>query len=367
MTIGVVGAGSFAAFALRAFVNTGKVRVAAITDIHETAGKQLARRFNAAYLPACEDVIHHQGVNLIYIATPPFLHYEMAQKALMAGKHVICEKPSALNTAEAEQLKTLAGKQGLLYVVNLMQRYNPLYQVVKTMIDEKIAGRFLRGFFENYASDENLDESHWFWKEEKSGGIFIEHGVHFFDMFSGWLGKGRALHAVQLRRENVRTEIYDRVQATLLYPQGIVSFYHGFDQPGILDRQEMRLLFERADITLYEWIPVRMELRGLVTEHQLQRVDDLMKPFSKVVSGQQKPAGKNVRGRFSEISYDLQITRVYQSLLDKPGRYQQMLADLLLDQWKWIQEPGHRRVIDGDNAVESLRMAESLKQMAQKL
>ena len=124
---------------------------------------------------------------LVYIATPPFLHYQQSKMALLAGKHVICEKPAALHVKEAEELVRLAKSSNLLYVVNLMQRYNPLYDIVKKIIDEKLLGNFLHGFFENYASDENLKCDHWFWDEEKSGGIFIEHGVHFFDMFSGWL------------------------------------------------------------------------------------------------------------------------------------------------------------------------------------
>ena len=86
-----------------------------------------------------------------------------------------------------------------------------------------------------------LTADHWFWDETKSGGIFIEHGVHFFDMFSGWLGKGKVVNALQMQRPGIDEKITDRVQATVLYKEGIVNFYHGFDQPKILDRQEMRL------------------------------------------------------------------------------------------------------------------------------
>lgn len=72
-----------------------------------------------------------------------------------------------------------------------------------------------------------MNEEHWFWDDAKSGGIFIEHGVHFFDMFAGWLGEGKVIHALQIHRENVKATIYDRVQATVLYNEGIVNFYHG--------------------------------------------------------------------------------------------------------------------------------------------
>ena len=83
-------------------------------------------------------------------------------------------------------------------------------------------------FLENYASDEKLVPEHWFWNPAQSGGIFIEHGVHFFDMFEGWLGIGRLVNAFDIQRPGVEGTIIDRVQATVMYPQGPVNFYHGF-------------------------------------------------------------------------------------------------------------------------------------------
>ena len=71
-----------------------------------------------------------------------------------------------------------------------MQRYNPLFSQIKELVDSKLLGDVLHGTFENYASDEGLGPDHWFWDRIKSGGIFVEHGVHFFDMFAGWLGSG---------------------------------------------------------------------------------------------------------------------------------------------------------------------------------
>ena len=92
---------------------------------------------------------------------------------------------------QADAMIALARKRELLLAVNLMQRYNPLFEAVKRLIESQILGELLHGYFENYASDENLPPDHWFWDRAKSGGIFIEHGVHFFDMFAGWLGPGR--------------------------------------------------------------------------------------------------------------------------------------------------------------------------------
>lgn len=366
LNIGIVGAGRFAQFAATAFLKVTGIKIVAVTDINEAIARQMAAAFSIVAYADYEMFLKDKNIDLVYIATPPFLHYEQSKMALMAGKHVICEKPAALQVTEAEELRTLATSLQLLYVVNLMQRYNPLYAIVKRIVSEKLLGNFLHGFFENYASDENLDAGHWFWDDLKSGGIFIEHGVHFFDMFSGWLGEGDVVCAVQLQRPGMGKKIIDRVQATVLYRDGVVNFYHGFDQPGILDRQEMRLQFERGEITLYEWVPVMMKLHGLLGNKELEKLHEMLGAVSVVRRNERQPANQKVRGRFSEIIFDDHVTVEYGNVSEKQNRYQEMLAAMIADQWNWIRDRKHVRVIDSSNAVRSLEMAERATRMAQK-
>ncbi len=366
LCIGIIGAGGFASFAANAFLKVDGIKIIAIADVNEAAGKQLARELNAKFYSDYKELLNDKEIHLAYIATPPFLHYNMSKEALLAGKHVVCEKPAALKLSDAEELQQLSKKYNVLYVVNLMQRYNPLYTIVKTIIDEKLMGNFLHGFFENYASDEHLDEHHWFWDEDKSGGIFIEHSVHFFDMLSGWLGNGKVINAFQLHRENTSPIIYDRVQASVLYNAGVVNFYHGFDQPKILDRQEMRLLFEKGEITLYEWVPVKMELHGLFKNEDIKRLKSIIGEPESIYNTDMKTNSNKTRGRFAAISFDEEITLEFGNAAEKQIRYQQMLTDMLTDQWNWIKSRDHKRIITDDNAVESIRMAEQANQMSQK-
>jgi predicted dehydrogenase len=357
LNIGVVGAGSFSAFAINAFLKIKGVRIVAITDIKKKNAVQLSKTCNAIVSKDITALLQNENIDLIYIATPPFLHYEQSKMALLSGKNVICEKPAALRTSEAEELSLLASSRQLLYVVNLMQCYNPLYDMVTKIIKEKVLGNFLHGFFENYASDENLNANHWFWDEAKSGGIFIEHGVHFFDMFSGWLGKGKTINAIQLHRPK-SVNIIDRVQATVLYKDGTVNFYHGFDQPKILDRQEMRLLFEHGEITLYEWIPVKMKLHGLMTDQQFQYLKELTGESKIVYNGEVQTKNKKVTGRFTEIIFDKEITLEFSNAVNKEKTYELLLINMLTDQWNWIKDHSHKRKIDDSNAVISLCVAE---------
>ena len=363
LNIGVIGAGGFSAFALKAFLKIKGVNIIAVTDINESAANKMAIEVNAVVCKNLDEMLTNENIDLIYIATPPFMHYQQSKMALLAGKHVICEKPAALQLEEAKELASLAKSKNLLYTVNLMQRYNPLYEFVNEIIKEEILGDFLHGFFENYASDENLDVDHWFWDEIKSGGIFIEHGVHFFDMFSGWLGKGKVRNALQIRRRG-NEKIKDRVQASVMYKGGIVNFYHGFDQPKVLDRQEMRLQFEKGEITLYGWIPVEMKIHGLLNSQQEEYLKSLLKKPAIIYNGNGQTKNTKVKGRFKDIIFDREVTMEYGDISEKQNRYQQLLISMLTDQWNWIKDHNHKRIIDETNAVESLRIAEQATKMS---
>ena len=364
LTIGIVGAGAFATFASKAFLQVPGIKVAAVADTNPISARQLAGELSAKVYLDYESLLRDRSISLVYVSTPPFLHYSQSKAALLAGKHVICEKPAALKSVEAEELASLARSKHLLYVVNLMQRYNPLFSIVRDIVNEKVLGKFLHGFFENYASDENLEPDHWFWDEKKSGGIFIEHAVHFFDLFSGWLGKGEVIHAAQWHRPGTAEKINDRVQSTVNYPPGPVTFYHGFDQPKILDRQEMRLQFEKGDVSLFEWIPVKLHLHGLLQTEQLEKLQKMM-PDSRIIQTGKLPDGnQKVRGRSQDLMFDQHVNLQYGNSAEKQNRYQELLISMIKDQWNWMLDDSVVRVVDDHDAVDSLRLAETARNAA---
>lgn len=365
LNIGIIGAGGFANFSAHAFLKAPMVRLIAVTDLDNGAACRLAADFDLLVYEGQEQMFANENIHLIYIATPPFLHYSQSKAALLAGKHVICEKPAALKTSEAEELLELARTLQLLYVVNLMQRYNTLFNKIRSILKEGLLGNFLHGYFENYASDENLGPAHWFWDESKSGGIFIEHAVHFFDLFEGWLGPGRVIGAWELKSPSDNGKI-DRVQATVLYEEGMVNFYHGFDQPKMLDRQEMRLQFEFGEITLYGWVPLKLKLHGLLKKNRLKRLKEII---GSAIIIERRECGKEENlpgGKYSGLGFEDQITLEYENDLGKQLLYQELLALMITDQYNWIHNHAHIRVVDDNNAVQSLKIADHANRMAKK-
>jgi predicted dehydrogenase len=362
----VIGAGGFAFFAVSEFVKILHVELVGVFDeVPQNSSRFQVINPELRIYRSMEEVLMDQSVDLVYIATPPYLHYEQSLAALTVGKHVICEKPAAIRLSDAIELRDFAEKNNLLFVVNLMQRYNFFFDVIREMIDEKVLGEFLHGFFENYASDEALTPDHWFWDESKSGGIFIEHGVHFFDLFSGWLGDGQVITSQKLKRTGYEN-VWDKVQATVRYGGRIVNFYHAFDQPKAMDRQEMRLQFERGELTLYEWVPTRMKMTALCTHEQLGFFRSRF-PLANLefLESHEKP--RVVRGHFKDITYQYKVALDTGDTIQKQDLYQNLLRRMLVDQLDWIKDRSHVRKVTAENAVESLRLAEAAEEGSVKI
>jgi predicted dehydrogenase len=375
--IGILGFGGFAMFSAQQFAQVPGATLLCIAGTHRAASLACAARFGLADVQHAEVMLAMPEVGLVYIATPPFLHYQQARAALLAGKHVIVEKPLAVNLAQADELVALAREKGLLLTTNLMQRYNPLYAQLKTLIDSKVLGEVLHGTFENYACDEGLGPDHWFWDRSKSGGIFIEHGVHFFDMFAGWLGSGRVESAGRVLRPETQlseiedlsdlsdlSEIEEQVYCTARYGEVPVSFYHGFTQAGRMDRQELRILFERGDVTLREWIPTQAVVRTALDEEGTRALAAIF-PHARIdVENLYAASERAVKARHKSYEVYQRITLTSAPAV-KMTVYGDLLRAMLADQLAFIADPSHQRVITEDNGRESLRMSVEAASLSQ--
>src|SRR4051795_6115962 len=106
--LAVNGCGGFGLFALQHFTQVPGVQLVGMVGTHRPAAIAAAARFGVENLDEPGRLLGRDDVDVIYIATPPFLHYSQARAALEAGKHVIVEKPLALTAGEADELVALA-------------------------------------------------------------------------------------------------------------------------------------------------------------------------------------------------------------------------------------------------------------------
>ncbi len=354
--VGAVGAGGFGLFALQHLTQLPGVRLTAMARTDREPARRMAERFGIPDVVDIEALVRSDDVDLVYISTPPFLHYADALAALRAGKHVICEKPLALSVEHADELIDVAKANERLLVVNLMQRYNPLSEQVRELIASRILGELLHGTFENYASDEGLPLDHWFWDRNKSGGIFVEHGVHFFDLFDYWLGPG-TVEAAQ-RTLRAQSGVEEQVQCTVRHPTGaLVNHYHGFTQAARMDRQETRLLFEQGDVRLHGWIPTQLHLDAIVDESAARRLTELFPGARYDVTAYYQGNERKVTARHRTFDVHERLSFHWGEETLKSHRYGELLRSFFADQIAWVRDPSHPRTTTEKNGRQSLVMA----------
>ncbi|WP_328540054.1 Gfo/Idh/MocA family protein [Streptomyces sp. NBC_00344] len=263
--LGLVGCGGFGAYVLDAVADLAGLVPVAVADPDSVRASSLGERHGVPALASLEELLEREDVAAVAIATPPAAHAAMATAALRAGRHVFCEKPLATTGRDAGAVAREAERSGLALVVDHVLRYNPLLRAVERLTDQGLLAPPRRFLFENDASDQDLGPDHWFWDRSHSGGIFVEHGVHFFDAARALLGsEPLSVRATAVRRPGGPV---DMVSADVLHPGGVLaSHLHSFTHAHRCERQLMRLDHGFAETRIDGWIPVRAEISAWTDE-----------------------------------------------------------------------------------------------------
>lgn len=133
------------------------------------------------YYDDYEKVLNHPGINAVYIPLINSLHYEYAKKALLAGKHVIMEKPFVLHAEEAKELAEIAAAKHLFITEAVKTPFLPVYRRIREIIEEKTYGdiHFME-FKQSYTSGPYI--TGWNTQKESGGGVLYANEAYFFHM-----------------------------------------------------------------------------------------------------------------------------------------------------------------------------------------
>jgi predicted dehydrogenase len=139
-----------------------------------------------------EDLVNDPSVDVVHVCTPNHLHFEQAKAALGAGKHVMCEKPLAMDTAESGSLVDLASKSNKVGGVAYNLRFYPLCQEARSIVHHGLIGEpcLVHGSF---LQDWLLYPTDWNWRlDPKLGGdlrAISDIGTHWLDLITWIIGK----------------------------------------------------------------------------------------------------------------------------------------------------------------------------------
>jgi len=196
--VGVIGCGKIAERAsLPNLVNyKEKVEVKVLCDIEEAKARALKEKFQLNDVDIVKDwkkLISRKDIDAIFVDTPNYLHEEMVIGAANNKKHILVEKPISITAKAADNMAKAAKSKGVYLMVEQTQRFDPVHQAAKKILDEGRLGDIhnIRGRI-GHAGPEYWSEgkAHWFYDKKKSGGgAMIDIGVHITDLVRWFANK----------------------------------------------------------------------------------------------------------------------------------------------------------------------------------
>ncbi|KRB11466.1 Gfo/Idh/MocA family oxidoreductase [Lysobacter sp. Root690] len=183
--VAIVGAGMIGEVHRRAAILAGAI-VRGVSASSPERATQVASAWDVARAYRdIEEVVADPQVQVVHVCTPNHLHRAMAQAALAAGKHVICEKPLATTLEDAKTLAALAASTGLTATVPFVYRYHPVVREARARIAHGELGP-LRLIHGSYLQDWLMDPASNNWRvDPKLGGasrVFADIGSHWCDL-----------------------------------------------------------------------------------------------------------------------------------------------------------------------------------------
>ena len=151
--LGTIGTGFIVHEILNAAEQTEGISLAAVYSRSYEKGKDLADQYGACRVYTELDAfLADETVNVVYIASPNSVHYEQTKRALLAGKHVLCEKPFCEKVEQALELEAIAKEKRLFLLEAVPTTFLPNYQVLKQLLPRIGRIRLVMANYSQYSS-----------------------------------------------------------------------------------------------------------------------------------------------------------------------------------------------------------------------
>ena len=180
VNVGVVGVGNHTrGVMLPLFQSIKGYRLAALCSASGTTAASVAKKYQVDFVTSdYKEVLNHQDIDMVFIATRHNLHAQIAIEAAQAGKHILVEKPMAMSLDELERVASAVRAAEVRFAVGHNRRYSRVITAVKKEIsDFPLIMRYT-------VSIKHLPATHWTLDPVEGGGRLLGESDHFFDLFN---------------------------------------------------------------------------------------------------------------------------------------------------------------------------------------
>ncbi len=217
MKIAIVGCGTLGTIHANCYASMPGIMITGVCDSLPEVAQDLAAHVGATAYTSFSNMLEYSGCDVVSIAVPSYLHKTFTIAAAEAGKHVICEKPIALNLDDAARMMEVCQENKVRLFIGQVVRFFPAYQQINNIICEGTLGRVAVAHTRRRSANPSSIRS-WYADEEKSGGVVLDLMIHDIDFICWSLGKVRSVYGL-----HKKTETVDYALATLIFESGAIA------------------------------------------------------------------------------------------------------------------------------------------------
>lgn len=194
LKVGVIGAGHISASHIKAYKAAG-CEVAVVVDINIDNAKTCAEEYDIKnYCCDYKEILKDETIDAVSVVTPTFTHKDIVIDALRSGKHVLCEKPPALNADEVRECEKVAKETGKLLMFGMVCRFHNTSEYLKKYISAGRFGDFVSA--ECIRTSRCTGSSGWFASRKKGGGPLRDECIHEIDLVMYLMGYPKPKYVV---------------------------------------------------------------------------------------------------------------------------------------------------------------------------
>ena len=265
---GVIGPGNASARFAEGLRAVQDASLNAMWGRNRQRAEAFALRFGAPLTAGSLDELLAAKIDAVYVGTHPDSHAELCRQALAAGKHVLCEKPSALNVRQLEGVLAEAHRTGRIFMEAMKPPFFPLYRRLRAHLEADPIGSV--GFVRAGHVDATLPLTHALHSRELGGGGIMGIGPYEAFLALDWLGTCSRVHTMgRLTAAGVDALALFQTE----HERGMAQLHTGLD---LFGRGDALLAAPRGYVTIHEnwWNPARATVRYIDG-----RVVELDEPF----------------------------------------------------------------------------------------
>lgn len=202
------------------YVTNGIVTAVASRDISKA--NDFAKQYNVdeAYGDYMQMVVS-PNVDVVYIGSPHSEHYLHTMAALKAGKHVLCEKPMAMNLAQTTEMVKLAREKNLFFMEALWTRFLPAFRRIEELVADRLIGNIHLAHVD-FCFNGGYNPEHRLYNPNLGGGALLDLGIYTSFFLTFFFGKPEKISAYAKLDEN---QVDLATNAILAYPNGKLATF----------------------------------------------------------------------------------------------------------------------------------------------